>query len=168
MTTILIVDSDTRYLDLMHAALTQVHVDVLATSTPKGAERYIDEHEVAGAIIELELPQPVGPRIVQRLRDARPDARAVIVSRRPGRDIIPAAFEVGAEFVLKPFDPAALLPYLTGEARAPEPFIDPTLRRLTALIARDAFVETGGNLARAARLLGLSRPTLRRYLGETE
>ena len=140
-------------------------LDVLRIEVPPLRERRQDipdlvRHFLASAPGGASLP-PLAPGEIERLgahdwpgnlRELRNVLERTALVRRPG----------------EPLRPSAFLPH--GHAPLPSAPADAvgTLEEVEARAIRDAVAKTGGNLTRAAALLGVSVSTLRRKLSPEE
>ena len=116
------------------------------------------------AIIGDGVAERLRVELARMLRAARPRARLVFVTAFPNAFRCLQACQADAAFVCTSHDPAALVPYLLGRADALSLVMEPRLQSIRQLAAADAR-EIAGTVTRAAALLGVSRKTLRSYLG---
>ncbi|MBI4610298.1 MAG: response regulator [Candidatus Rokubacteria bacterium] len=141
-------------------------------------------------LLDLILPDRTGIDLLGELKALWPGLPVIIVTGYPEiRSVVEAMRRGAAEYLVKPVDPDALVracdaalaggPHLPGPSRAvtfplteetqgpawPPPLGAPKpLREVVAAYIDHVIAATHGNKARAARLLGISRETLRARL----
>lgn len=106
---ILLVDDDAAIHELVGLALEDEGIDIISASTIAEAERALETHDVALALVDLRLRGTDGMELVRKLA-GRPDVGIMIVSGKcdPLDRVI--GIEVGADdYVTKPFDTRELV-----------------------------------------------------------
>jgi len=101
-----------------------------ATGTAAAAEQAIREHEPDVAIVDLQLPEESGLRLVQRLAAAQPELKILIYTGAEDVETLAEALESGASgLVLKAGGMDNLIDGLRSVARGTR-FIDPAVRAI--------------------------------------
>ncbi|MCK9538025.1 response regulator transcription factor [Dokdonella sp.] len=122
-------------------------------------------------LLDLNLGSESGLALIEPLRAVCANTRIVLVTGYASVATAVEAIKRGADdYLPKPVTAEALLRVLKGErmdavASAPAPTMTP-LGRLEWEHIQQALHETGGNVAAAARLLGMHRRSLQRKLAK--
>ena len=119
------------------------------------------------AVIDLRLLDGSGLEIVKSLENRAPEARTIILTGYGDIPTAVAAARIGAaDYIAKPATADEIIDVLLTpkDETPPAPInpIPPEMARIEHI--EHVFHETGNNLTRAARLLGMHRPTLQRIL----
>jgi len=137
-------------------------------------------------LLDLILPDWTGVEVLQELRALQPELPVIIVTAYPEiRSAVEAMRRGAAEYLVKPVDPDALLaacsaalasrpggpiaaagPSASAAGATPPPAWVPAgppkpLREVVTAYIDHVIAVTRGNKSRAARVLGISRETLR-------
>jgi two-component system response regulator RegA len=166
---LLIVDDDTRFRDRLARAMGARGFDVtLADSVAAGVEAS-RAAAPAFAVVDLRLGDGSGLDVVQALREARPDARAIILTGYGNIATAVAAVKAGAiDYLTKPTDAdqveAALL---APEGEMPAPPDQPmSADRVRWEHIQRIYEQCDRNVSETARRLNMHRRTLQRILGK--
>ena len=166
---LLIVDDDTRFRDRLARAMGARGFDVtLADSVAAGVEAS-RAATPAFAVVDLRLGDGSGLDVVQALREARPDARAIILTGYGNIATAVAAVKAGAiDYLTKPTDAdqveAALL---ASEGEMPAPPDQPmSADRVRWEHIQRIYEQCDRNVSETARRLNMHRRTLQRILAK--
>lgn len=164
---ILLVDDDATYRDRLARALTTRGHQVETAGDAESAIAAARHHQPGGIVLDLKMPGRTGVAVIEELRAAAPGARIIILT---GYGSIATAMEAvrlgAADYLTKPADADQILMALGDSAFrqakvAPQV---PTLDRVEWEHIQRVLTECGGNISKAARLLGLHRRSLQRKL----
>ncbi len=162
---VLIVDDDA----LVLRALRRRKLSVARLFTAQDAESTLEivtREDVHVVVVDLFLGKTWGIDLVPRLRSVGPDLHIALASAALRPDHVLLAMRAGANDVIeKPFEISSVLARIEGgPADNREPRSIETLdQNEHAHIAR-VFAESGGNIAKTARWLGITRQRLVRKL----
>lgn len=166
---LLIVDDDTRFRDRLARAMGARGFDVtLADSVAAGVEAS-RAATPAFVVVDLRLGDGSGLDVVQALREARPDARAIILTGYGNIATAVAAVKAGAiDYLTKPTDAdqveAALL---APEGEMPAPPDQPmSADRVRWEHIQRIYEQCDRNVSETARRLNMHRRTLQRILAK--
>lgn len=128
---------------------------------------------LAGAIVDLRLPDGDGLTLVRELSAAQPGLPIVVLTGFGSIANALEAVRLGArDYLTKPADAdQILLAALRGERIVRDnpkevPAETPSLDRVEWEHIQRVLADCGGNISQTARLLGLDRRTLQRKLGK--
>ena len=169
--TVLVVDDDERLRERLALSFSRRGLPAReAGSVAEGLER-IREAVPDLAVIDLRMRGESGLELLRELVAANPDVLAVILSGYGSIATAIDAVRLGAvDFVQKPADVDMLLQAFEralaeDPLEAPEPdYEPPSLARAEWEHIQRVLNDCGGNVSRAARMLGLHRRTLQRKL----
>lgn len=134
------------------------------------AVRMIQEEPPELAVLDLKMPGRSGLDLLRTLRELSPDTRAVVCTGFGSIANAVEAIHAGAvNYVTKPADADEIL---AAFRKAEEPEGDPasveyqpvTLAEAEWEYIQQVLADCGGNISKAARLLGIERRTLQRKL----
>lgn len=166
---LLLVEDDANFRGALARALSAHGYRVVeAGSVAAARERAAEEAPVA-AVLDLRLPDGSGLGLLAALRERSPELRAVVLTGWGSIATALEAVRLGAvDFFSKPVDPDRIAEALRGSGRpAPEASDEvPSLDRVEWEHIQRVLTECGGNVSRAARLLGLHRRSLQRKLAK--
>ncbi len=172
LTRVLLVEDDVAFRERLATALLRRHLKVGQAGNPAEAKAVALKESFDGAVIDLRMPGGSGLDVVRELHGLQPTARLIVLT---GYGSIATALEAvrlgAADYVTKPADADQILAALRGEA---VPHDDPkalsatipSLDRVEWEHIQRVLAETGGNISRSARLLGLDRRSLQRKLAK--
>ena len=172
MTRVLLVEDDDAFRERLATALIRRHLTVWQAGNPAEAKAVALSEPIDGAVIDLRMPGGSGLDVVREVHELQPAARLIVLT---GYGSIATALEAvrlgAADYVTKPADADQILAALRGR-RAPH--FDPgelsktipSLDRVEWEYIQRVLAETGGNISRSARLLGLDRRSLQRKLSK--
>ena len=169
---ILLVDDDGVFRERLARALKARGCRVLTAGDPRGAAELWGASTFDGAVFDLRLVESSGLKLIPEFKARHPQARIVVLT---GFGSIGTAMEAGrlgvAEYLTKPVDVDRLFVALRGEpgvavADATGPAGVPTLESVEWEHIQRVLADCGGNVSRAARLLGIDRRSLQRKLAK--
>lgn len=166
MRRILLADDDVIYRERMGRSLLRLGMEVRLAGSGEEALKVAEEFEPEGAVLDLRMGGMGGMECLRELLDAHEGIRVVILT---GYGSIASAIEavrMGAvDYLTKPADGEEVLAALRGERR--EDGIEvkaPTLERMEWEHLQRVLHDCGGNISRAAEVLGMHRRSLQRKL----
>jgi two-component system response regulator RegA len=169
--TALLVDDDDAFRTTLQNSLRRRGVAARTAATTEEGLFAVEDAPVDLVVIDQRMPRGDGLSALGRFRRALPNAVIVMLT---GFGDIPLAVDAvreGADTLLtKPVDPDQLLKIasdLRGQARAaslPRGTLSFNLGEMEREAIKAALRECGGNVMRAASLLGIDRRTLQRKL----
>jgi two-component system, response regulator RegA len=166
---ILVIDDDQRFRERLAAALRERGPDVAAADSPDAALRLLSTTEVDAIVTDLKMPGVAGLAFIKQLCDEHPDATIVVLTGYGTIATAVEAMRLGVkDYMVKPCNADQVLAVLAGEEQA-EPELSqqtPSLARLEREHIERVLVECGGNVSKAARVLGIHRRTLQYKLSK--
>jgi len=168
---VLVVDDDETYRGTLARALERRGFSVLAAGSLEQALERAAGSRVDYASVDLRMPGASGIELVRALGRLSPKPVIVVLT---GYGSIATALEAikagAAHYLTKPADVSDLLRAFEGSASsaaASEPALEvPSLARVEWEHINRVLAECGGNISKAARLLGLQRRSLQRKLAK--
>jgi two-component system response regulator RegA len=172
---VLLVDDDERFNERLGRALRSRGVDVVCATSPVAALAQLRAEPFDGVVTDLRMPGMDG---LELLKEARQQAGATRIIVLTGYGSIATAVEamrLGANgYLVKPCNADQVFAELFGEPAAPgegeEPEQErdpiPSLARLEREHIERVLVECGGNVTKAAKVLGIHRRTLQYKLAK--
>jgi two-component system response regulator RegA len=171
-TRLLVVDDDDPHRSRLARALRERGLEVAEARSAAEALEVARSFRPDRAVLDLRLPDRSGIDLLSDLRAAHPELACVVLT---GFGSIPTAVEAvrrsAVDYLTKPADADEILrAFETGSGDGPDavPPLDagaaPSLHRVEWEHIQRVLAECGGNVSRAARVLGLHRRTLQRKL----
>ena len=109
-TTALIVDDDPKMRELLTSILENAGYIVEAAADGKEAVKACKKFPIDVALIDVELPDTKGTKLLGALKELQPRMVKIIITGYPSiENAVTAVNEKADGYVLKPFDPAGLL-----------------------------------------------------------
>lgn len=168
---VLLIDDDERFNERLGRALRDRGVDVVNSTDPSAALQLLRSAPFDGIVTDLRMPNMDGLELVKEARLAAPETRIVVLTGYGSIATAVEAMRLGANgYLVKPCNADQLLAELFGEptelgdAKDRDPI--PSLARLEREHIERVLVECGGNITRAAKLLGIHRRTLQYKLAK--
>ena len=170
--TLMLVDDDGVFRDRLAKALAARGCEVVCAASPEAALEAWDRGEFDGAVVDLRLMASSGLSLIPKLRVRHPRARVVVLT---GFGSIGTAMEAGrlgaVEYFTKPVDVDRLHEALRGADSSQIPVAErfpevPSLESVEWEHIQRVLADCGGNVSRAARLLGIDRRSLQRKLAK--
>ncbi|GAB4180225.1 MAG: response regulator [Terrimicrobiaceae bacterium] len=167
MSRLLIVDDDPVFRERLATAFRRRSYEVTTAGSAAEATTHIHAGEFDQAVLDLKLGGgPSGLDVLRDLRRASPNARVVVLT---GYGSIATAIDAirfgAADYLSKPADAEQILAALRGDGgHAPPEVSTPSLDRVEWEHLQRVLAECGGNISKAARVLGLERRSLQRRL----
>jgi two-component system, response regulator RegA len=170
-TKLLVVDDDDRLRERLLRAFEARGLDVRAASCAEDALAIAQGDAPSHAVIDLRMPGRSGLELLDELRAVHPALRAVVLTGYGSIATAIASVRSGAvDYLAKPADADQILAALGIGAAAepsttsPGPIETPSLERVEWEHIQRVLSDCGGNISRAATVLGLHRRTLQRKL----
>ena len=167
--TLLIVDDDQPLCQRLAMAMGRRGFIVTTADSVKGGITAAKSNAPAFAVVDLRLTDGSGLDVVSALRDARPNARVVMLTGYGNIATAVAAVKAGAvDYLPKPADADAVeRALLVTEAALPPPPEDPmSADRVRWEHIQRVFEQCDRNVSETARRLKMHRRTLQRILGK--
>lgn len=164
----LLVDDDALYAQTLQRSLARRGVDLRLAHDGASALALARAQRPDFVLLDLKLGRESGLTLIEPLRELGAQMRIVLMTGYASVATAVDAIKRGADdYLAKPVTAESLLRLLRGAAPAAqaEPTMTP-LARLEWEHIQQALQETGGNIAAAARLLGMHRRSLQRKLGK--
>lgn len=169
---ILVVDDDDTFRDRLCKALVGRGFEARPARSGSEAVSLAEEDSPELAVVDLRLPGEWGLNVVKELHRVDPSTKVVVLTAYGSIATALEAIRLGATGYLQ--KPASvdeiLLAFERGGAapatEVPPPEEVPTLARAEWEHINRVLTDCGGNIRKAARLLGLHRRTLQRKLAK--
>jgi two-component system response regulator RegA len=165
---LLIVDDDAPFRIRLARAMERRGFDVVAVDTVNMGIEVAHESAPRYAVVDLRLGDGSGLDVVKALRDARPDARIVMLTGYGNIATAVAAVKFGAvDYLPKPSDADAVEAALLAEGPLPPPPESPmSADRVRWEHIQRVFEQCDRNVSETARRLKMHRRTLQRILNK--
>lgn len=164
----LLVDDDALYAQTLQRSLERRGVGLRIAHDGAAALALVRAQAPDFVLLDLKLGRESGLALIEPLRELDARMRIVLMTGYASVATAVDAIKRGADdYLAKPITAQSLLRLLHGAA--PEAQAEPTMTPLARLEwehIQQALQETGGNIAAAARLLGMHRRSLQRKLGK--
>lgn len=164
----LLVDDDVLYAQTLQRSLARRGVNLRVAHDTSSALARAREQRPDFVLLDLKLGRESGLGLIEPLRALGSETRIILMTGYASVATAVDAIKRGADdYLAKPVSAEALLRVLRGEEAAArtESTMTP-LARLEWEHIQQALKETHGNIAAAARLLGMHRRSLQRKLGK--
>ena len=167
---LLIVDDDDALRERLVAAFEVRGYEALGACDGIEAIRLARQESPELCVVDLRMPGSSGLELVRDLREIDPTTRVVVLTGYGSIATALEAVRLGAvHYLTKPADvDDLLLAFARADAPAtpmpPEPHRVPSLARTEWEHIHRVLADCGGNVSRAARLLGIHRRSLQRKL----
>lgn len=166
---LLIVDDDAPFRTRLARAMEKRGFNVVAVESVQLGMEVAQESAPAFAVVDLRLADGSGLDVVKTLRDARPDARIVMLTGYGNIATAVAAVKAGAvDYLPKPADADAVESALLADGRPlPAPPDNPmSADRVRWEHIQRVFEQCDRNVSETARRLKMHRRTLQRILNK--
>lgn len=165
----LLVDDDVLYAQTLQRSLARRGVELRIAHDAISALARARERPPDFVLLDLKLGRDSGLGLIEPLRELGADVRIVLMTGYASVATAVDAIKRGADdYLAKPVTAETLLRMLRADV-ADMALAEPTMTPLARLEwehIQQALQETGGNIAAAARLLGMHRRSLQRKLGK--
>lgn len=167
--TLLLVDDDNTFVERLARAMEKRGFETRTAGSVAAARAAVADAPPAFAVIDLRLEDGSGLDVVDDLRQARPDARIVVLTGYGAIATAVAAVKLGAtDYLSKPADAnevtAALM--ASGEMLPPPPENPMSADRVRWEHIQRVFEQCDRNVSETARRLHMHRRTLQRILAK--
>lgn len=168
---LLLVDDDENFVNRLARAMEKRGFQPISTRSVAEAMQAIRDRAPAYAVIDLRLEDGSGLDVVESLREARQDARIIVLTGYGAIATAVAAVKMGAtDYLSKPADAtevtAALLS--VGEVLPPPPENPMSADRVKWEHIQRVYEQCDRNISETARRLHMHRRTLQRILAKRE
>lgn len=169
--TILLLDDDQTFCDVLARALRRRGFTVLAAQTIADALTQCETHRPQYAVVDLKIAQESGLAAAEALLALLPELRILMLTGYSSIATAVSAIKRGVyDYACKPLDADEILHKL-GIGAAPDagesvdvPEVPTSVERLEWEHIQRVLNEHGGNISATARSLGMHRRTLQRKL----
>jgi len=167
---ILLVDDDVTFVERLGSALQARGYEVQLAHDHDAAVAAAPLFEPTMAVVDLRMPGKNGLEVLERLVQLCPEIRVVVLTGYGSIATAVDAMRLGAVgYVQKPADADGILAaFERGETPPLDPpdadYRPPTLARVEYDHIQRVLSDCGGNISKAARMLGMHRRTLQRKL----
>ena len=112
---ILVVDDEPTLVDLVGDVVGgQVSCDIISAPTVAAAKKIISQTPIELLVADVNLPDGKGTELLSSLKEAQPQANAIVITGQPSMDGAISAIRQGAvDFLPKPFDAKSLVARVT-------------------------------------------------------
>jgi two-component system response regulator RegA len=172
---VLLVDDDERFNERLGRALRDRELDVVTTTRADVALAQVRSQPFDGVVTDLRMPGMDGLEFVKEARACGAEARIIVLTGYGSIATAVEAMRLGANgYLVKPCNADQVLAELFGtpvaSSSAPAETADrdpiPSLARLEREHIERVLVECGGNVTKAAKVLGIHRRTLQYKLAK--
>jgi two-component system response regulator RegA len=168
--TCLIVDDNDLLRDRLAEAITERGYRTRTAKNYDEAVRSIQEEPPELAVIDLKMPGRSGLELLRALKELSPETKAVVCTGFGSIANAVEAIHAGAvNYVTKPADADEILAAFRKVAEPDREIAEVDYQPVTLAEAEWEYIQQvladcGGNISKAARLLGIERRTLQRKL----
>jgi two-component system response regulator RegA len=168
---LLLVDDDERFRERLGTALRERGVEVAIAKDQATALELIGQRSFDALVTDLKMPGPSGLVLVKEVQRLAPHTRVVMLTGYGTIATAVEAMRLGAiDYLVKPCNADQLLQAFTESApekeAEPDEGLTPSLARLEREHIERVLTECGGNVTRAAKVLGIHRRTLQYKLAK--
>jgi two-component system response regulator RegA len=164
--TLLIVEDDDRLRERLTQAMRERGYDAFGVADHVAAVERARQESPELALVDLRLPGQTGLEVIRDLRALDPSTVVVVLT---GYGSIATAVEAtklgAASYLTKPADADQIVAAFSGVQPA-ESDDAPSLARVEWEHIQRVLADCGGNVSRAARILGIHRRSLQRKLSK--
>lgn len=169
---VLLVDDDERFNERLGRALRARGVEAVCATLPGVALAQLRAQPFDGVVTDLRMPGMDGLELIKEARQHLGSARIIVLTGYGSIATAVEAMRLGANgYLVKPCNADQVLAELFGDPAAPDtedanrdPI--PSLARLEREHIERVLVECGGNVTKAAKVLGIHRRTLQYKLAK--
>lgn len=168
---VLVVDDDERFRERLVQAFAQRGLCAQGASGYEEARSIAATRRIAGAVVDLRMPGQHGLSVLRYLVEQEPDVAVVVLTGFGSIATAVEAMRLGArDYLTKPCDADRILAALAPDSTPPDDaelaFETPSLARIEREHIERVLRECGGNVSKAARVLGIHRRTLQYKLAK--
>lgn len=167
--TLLLVDDDKPFLTRLARAMETRGFEVLTAESVAEGVAHVKRAAPSFAVVDLRLADGSGLDVIEALHQARPDARAVVLTGYGNIATAVTAVKLGAiDYLAKPADADAVYGALVGdnESRAALPDNPMSADRVRWEHIQRVYELCNRNVSETARRLNMHRRTLQRILAK--
>jgi two-component system response regulator RegA len=169
---VLVIDDDETFRNRLVRAFRERGFDARGAPDCATALGWAEADSPEYAVVDLRMPDENGLDVVKRLKAIDPATRVIVLTGYGSIATALEAVRLGAtHYLTKPADLDDILAALTREDGDPSstpaiPEAAPSLARMEWEHINRVLVECGGNISKAAKILGLHRRSLQRKLSK--
>lgn len=161
-----LVDDDERFRERLQTALERRGAAVCLASDVESAKLIIAGGGIDRAVVDLRMPGESGLQLLTWIRDTASATKTLVLTGFGSIATTQAALRAGAMgYLTKPCTVDELLAAF-DEQTVPVTVPVPSVQQVAWEHIQRVLVENGGNVSRAAKLLGLDRRSLQRRLSK--
>lgn len=167
---ILVVDDDVPFCTVLRSALRRRGIKCLIAHSFEDAIEEADAWKPGRAVVDLRLAEKSGLELIGQLASKHPDMKIVMLTGYGSITTAVSAIKLGAvNYLTKPAEVDDILKAFDTEANpelalAPDENKPLSMRELEHQHMLNVYAETGGNVSKTARILGIDRRTVQRHL----
>ena len=164
----LIVDDDTVFRDRMVNALVRLGHSGVAAPDVRSATELLRKDQFDRVVVDLRMPGPSGLELVSTIRESSPETPVVVLTGFGSIATAQEAIRRGAlSYLTKPCSIERIVgAFEPVERLVPEKLPIPTLNQVEWDHIQRILADCGGNVTRAAKILGIDRRSLQRRLAK--
>jgi two-component system response regulator RegA len=168
---LLLIDDDDVFRSVTARALTRLGVKVEVAPDSATALVKLVTHHFDAVVLDLKLGAENGLSLIEAIKQRKPNARLVLLTGYASIATAVEAIKRGADdYLPKPIDAPQLLQLLRGDKKPDEDELladdEPSLRRLRWEHVQRVLADHEFNVSESARVLGVHRRTLQRWLAK--
>jgi len=167
--TLLVVDDDAALRTRLGRAMESRGFEVTLAGSVSEGETIAKAAPPAFAVVDMRLEDGIGLRVIEAIREARPDARVVMLTGYGAIATAVAAIKAGAiDYLSKPADADDVVKALLaqGDEKAAPPENPMSADRVRWEHIQRVYDLCGHNVSETARRLNMHRRTLQRILAK--
>jgi two-component system, response regulator RegA len=167
--TLLILDDDRPFLTRLARAMERRGFEVCEAETVSAGLSAVEAAPPAFAVVDMRLEDGNGLDVIRKLKEKRPDARAIILTGYGNIATAVTAVKLGAvDYLAKPADADDVFAALMAEtdAKAPPPENPMSADRVRWEHIQRVYELCDRNVSETARRLNMHRRTLQRILAK--
>lgn len=169
-TTILVVDDDEAFTQVLGRALQRRHYQTYIAGSAESAIELAKQHDIDRAIVDLKMEGASGLKAIGELKRLHPAIKIVMLTGYSSVATAVEAIKLGAlNYLCKPATTDEILSAFDksdANANVEIPDSRPSIDRLEWEHIQKVLTENNGNISATARALGMHRRTLQRKLNK--
>lgn len=164
---VLVVDDDELFRHSIAGALSRRGYQVRQADSVASARVSLEEFQPECIFLDIRMPVDLGIELIAPVKELYPETRIVVLTGYGSIATAVAAMKLGAdEYLTKPASLDELLAALEGRESSELALSEETatLSEVEYQHIQKVLLETGGNVSKAAKILGIHRRSLQRKL----
>ncbi len=164
---VLVVDDDELFRQSIVGALRRRGFEVHEADTVCAARASLKSLRAHSILLDIRMPGELGIELIAPIKKQYPETKIIVLTGYGSIATAVAAMKLGAdEYLTKPAALNEVLAAIEGRREMPLEFSDAgaTLSEIEREHIQKVLLETGGNISKAAKILGIHRRSLQRKL----